>query len=145
MRGWQIRQLGLGSSTFYTTQPKALDRFGDIQLEGNVEYRFPLGSIFGVKIKSALYADAGNIWNRQLTDTANPKRDVGSDFQLNRFYKELAVDAGTGLHLDFDEFMIRFDWAYKIRDPHRREGADKGCYKMRLSDGQFQLGINYPF
>jgi len=145
MRGWQIRQLGLGSSTFYTTQPKQLDRFGDIQLEGNIEYRFPLGTIFGVKLKSALYADAGNIWNRQLTDTANPKRDVGSDFQLNRFYKEFAVDAGTGLRLDFDYFLIRFDWAYKLRDPQRLEDADKWFYKMRLSDGQFQLGINYPF
>lgn len=145
MRGWQIRQLGLGSSTFYTTQPKHLDRFGDIQLEGNIEYRFPLGTIFGVKLKSALYADAGNIWNRQLTDTANPKRDVGSDFQLNRFFKEFAVDAGTGLRLDFDYFLIRFDWAYKLRDPQRLENADKWFYKMRLSDGQFQLGINYPF
>lgn len=145
MRGWQIRQLGLGSSTFYTTQPKQLDRFGDIQLEGNIEYRFPLATIFTVKIKSALFADAGNIWNRQLTDTANPKRDVGSDFQLNRFYKEFAVDAGTGLRLDFDYFLIRFDWAYKLRDPQRLENADKWFYKMRLSDGQFQLGINYPF
>lgn len=145
MRGWQIRQLGLGSSTFYTTQPKHLDRFGDIQLEGNIEYRFPLGTIFGVKLKSALYADAGNIWNRHLTDTANPKRDVGSDFQLNRFFKEFAVDAGTGLRLDFDYFLIRFDWAYKLRDPQRLENADKWFYKMRLSDGQFQLGINYPF
>jgi len=145
MRGWQIRQLGLGSSTFYTTQPKQLDRFGDIQLEGNIEYRFPLGTIFDVKLKSAFYADAGNIWNRHLTDTANPKRDVGSDFQLNRFYKEIAVDAGTGLRLDFDYFLIRFDWAYKLRDPQRVENADKWFYKMRLGDGQFQLGINYPF
>ncbi|HVU58365.1 MAG TPA: BamA/TamA family outer membrane protein [Puia sp.] len=145
MRGWQIRQLGLGSSTFYTTQPKQLDRFGDIQLEGNIEYRFPLATLFTVKIKSALFADAGNIWNRQLTDTANPKRDMGSDFQLNRFYKEFAVDAGTGLRLDFDYFLIRFDWAYKLRDPQRLENADKWFYKMRLGDGQFQLGINYPF
>jgi outer membrane protein assembly factor BamA len=145
MRGWQIRQLGLGSSTFYTTQSKGLDRFGDIQLEGNIEYRFPLGTIYGVKLKSALYADVGNIWNRHLTDTANPKRDVGSDFQINRFFKEFAADAGTGLRLDFDYFLIRFDWAYKLRDPQRVENADKWFYKMQLSDGQFQLGINYPF
>jgi outer membrane protein assembly factor BamA len=145
MRGWQIRQLGLGSSTFYTTQSKQLDRFGDIQLEGNIEYRFPLGTIYGVKLKSALYADVGNIWNRHLTDTANPKRDVGSDFQIDRFFKEFAADAGTGLRLDFDYFLIRFDWAYKLRDPQRVENADKWFYKMQLSDGQFQLGINYPF
>jgi outer membrane protein assembly factor BamA len=148
MRGWQIRQLGLGSSTFYTTQAKPLDRFGDIQLEGNIEYRFPLGTLFNsVKLKSALYADAGNIWNRhnQIIDTVTHKLDAGSDFQLGRFYKELAVDAGTGLRLDFDYFLIRFDWAYKLRDPQRVENADKWFYKMRLGDGQFQLGINYPF
>ena len=55
------------------------------------------------------------------------------------------MDAGTGLRLDFDYFLIRFDWAYKLRDPQRLENADKWFYKMRLSDGQFQLGINYPF
>lgn len=148
MRGWQIRQLGLGSSKFYSTQTSSLgqlaDRFGDVQLEGNIEYRFPLGTIFGVKLKSALYVDAGNIWNRHLSDSAYGK-DVGSDFKFDRFYKEFAVDAGTGLRLDFDYFLIRFDWAYKIRDPQRLEYSDRWFYDMRLTDGQFQLGIGYPF
>ena len=143
MRGWQIRQLGLGSSKYYDTgaASKLIDRFGDIQLEGNVEYRFPLGTIFGVKLKSALYMDAGNIWDRHNIDSA----DHGSDFQLNRFFKEIAVDAGTGLRLDFDYFLIRFDWAYKLKDPQALEGSDQWLYKLRLSSGQFQLGINYPF
>jgi outer membrane protein assembly factor BamA len=144
MRGWRIRQLGLGSSKFYD-QPgnSKYDRFGDVQLEGNIEYRFPLGNFFGVKLKSAFYADAGNIWNRRLIDSAG--RDVGSDFRFNRFYKEIAVDAGTGLRLDFDYFLIRFDWAYKLKDPQRLENSEKWFYDMHLSDGQFQLGINYPF
>ena len=141
MRGWQVRQLGLGSSTFYSQQgSKVADRFGDIQLEGNVEYRFPLGTVFGVKLKSALYVDAGNIWNR---DTAVVGK--GSEFRFDRFYKEIAVDAGTGLRLDFDYFIIRFDWAYKLRDPQRLQYPDRWFYDMRLSDGQFQLGIGYPF
>lgn len=148
MRGWQIRQLGLGSSKLYTIQNAQLgqlaDRFGDIQLEGNIEYRFPLGTILGVKLKSALYVDAGNIWNRHLSDSAYGK-DVGSDFKFDRFYKEFAVDAGTGLRLDFDYFLIRFDWAYKLRDPQRLEYSDRWFYDMRLTDGQFQLGIGYPF
>jgi outer membrane protein insertion porin family len=144
MRGWQIRQLGLGASKFYDSKENAkYDRFGDVQLEGNVEYRFPLGTLFGVKLKSALYTDAGNIWNRRPIDTTASAK--GSDFQLNRFYKELAVDAGTGLRLDFDYFLIRFDWAYKLKDPQRLENSEKWFYDMHLSDGQFQLGINYPF
>ena len=144
MRGWQVRQLGLGSSTFYTTKNSLADRFGDVRLEGNVEYRFPLGTIFGVKLRSALYMDAGNIWNRHLSDSAYGK-DIGSDFKFTRFYKEIAVDAGTGLRLDFDYFLIRFDWAYKIRDPQRVDYPNRWFYDMRLSDGQFQLGIGYPF
>lgn len=44
MRAWGLRQLGLGSSTFYdtTSTSQNFDRFGDIQLETNFEYRFPL-------------------------------------------------------------------------------------------------------
>jgi outer membrane protein insertion porin family len=144
MRGWQVRQLGLGSSTFYDTAGGGLvDRFGDVQLEANIEYRFPLGTVFGIKLLSALYADAGNIWNRHVTDTA--KAAQGSDFKFDRFYKEIAVDAGTGLRLDFNYFLIRFDWAYKIRDPQALVNANRWFYGLHLGSGQFQLGLGYPF
>ncbi|MBS1660978.1 MAG: BamA/TamA family outer membrane protein [Bacteroidetes bacterium] len=144
MRGWQVRQLGLGSSKFYdTARGGQLDRFGDIQLEGNVEYRFPLGTILGVKFLSALYVDAGNIWNRFPIDKTPEQQ--GSDFQLIRFYKEIAVDAGTGLRVDFDWFLIRLDWAYKIKDPQNLNYSDKWFHGMQLFKGQFQLGIGYPF
>jgi len=160
MRGWQVRQLGLGSSKYYDTAGSHYDaagkltsrtlqdRFGDVQLEGNIEYRFPIGSLFGVKVLSALYADAGNIWNRHVivdSPTITKKAFQGSDFQFNRFYKEFAVDAGTGLRFDFEWFIIRFDWAYKIKDPQRWDHSESWFYDMRLSDGQFQLGIGYPF
>jgi outer membrane protein insertion porin family len=144
MRGWQIRQLGLGSAHFYdTAKGGILDRFGDVQLEGNMEYRFPLGTIFTIKVNSAFYIDAGNIWDRHPIDTSAAER--GSDFQLNRFYKEIAVDAGTGLRFDFDWFIIRFDYAYKLKDPQRLAFSDRWFYNMNLFKGQFQLGIGYPF
>ena len=144
MRAWQVRQLGLGSSTFYNDTPYlGLDRFGDIQMEGNLEYRFPLGNIFGIKLKSAFFTDVGNIWN--WTPIDNSEAAKGSDFKLNRFYKEFAVGAGTGLRIDFSYFIIRLDWAYKIRDPQRKEYPDKWFYNLSLGSGQFQLGINYPF
>jgi outer membrane protein insertion porin family len=144
MRGWQIRQLGLGSAHFYDTAQKGiLDRFGDIALEGNIEYRFPLGTIFTIKVGSAIYVDAGNIWDRHPIDTTAGQK--GSDFQINRFYNEIAVDAGTGLRFDFDWFIIRFDYAYKLRDPERLTNSDRWFYDMNLFKGQFQLGIGYPF
>lgn len=145
MRAWQIRQLGLGSSKYYSSPTLSnVDlRFGDIKLEGNLEYRFLLGTIFGIKFRSALFTDIGNIWNWQPIDTTAAA--VGSDFQLNRFYKEFAVGAGTGLRVDFNYFLIRLDWAYKIRDPQALEGSNTWFYKLAPGSGQLQLGINYPF
>ncbi len=141
MRGWDIRQLGLGSSIYYDTAQKGvLDRFGDIQLEGNIEYRFPIGTVLGVKLLSAVYVDAGNIWDRHPIDTTVAQKNT--DFQLDRFYKEIAVDAGTGLRVDFDWFIIRFDYAYKLKDP---ANAALWFQNLNLFKGQFQLGIGYPF
>jgi len=151
MRGWQVRQLGLGSSKYYDTaggHVGPLDRFGDVQLEANIEYRFPIGSLFGVKVLSALYVDAGDIWNRHVIvqEPAITKESFkGSDFQFDRFYQEIAVDAGTGLRFDFDYFIIRFDWAYKLKDPQRMTHSNSWFYDMQLFKGQFQLGIGYPF
>jgi outer membrane protein insertion porin family len=144
MRGWQVRQIGLGTSTFYSVPPSAgLDRFGDIRLEGNIEYRFPLGSIFGVKINSALFTDVGNIWNRKVIDTS--PSDQGSDFNIGRFYKEFGIDSGTGIRLDFNYFIIRVDWAYRIRDPEWVQYNNGWFYGLNLGSGQLQLGIGYPF
>lgn len=154
MRGWQVRQLGLGSSKYYdtagmSTKTYPLDRFGDVQLEGNIEYRFPLGTLFGVvKVLSAVYVDAGNIWDRHVlidSPAITKEADKGSDFMFNRFYREIAVDAGTGLRFDLDWFIIRFDYAYKLKDPQRADHAEKWFYDMQLFKGQFQLGIGYPF
>jgi outer membrane protein assembly factor BamA len=144
MRAWQVRQLGLGSSKYFDSAAYAgFDRFGDIQLEGNMEFRFPLATIWGQKIKGAFYTDVGNIWSRKPIDTTAAAQ--GSDFQLNRFYKEFAFGAGTGLRIDFSYFLIRLDWAYKIRDPQRLEHSDTWFYGLTLGSGQLQLGINYPF
>lgn len=146
MRGWQVRRLGLGSSNFYDTSANGLlDRFGDIQLEGNIEYRFPLGTILGVKLLSAVYVDAGNIWDRHVlidSPQITAQADKGSDFKFDRFYKEFAVDGGTGLRFDFDLFLIRFDYAYKLKNP---ETGSNWFQDLKLFHGQFQLGIGYPF
>jgi outer membrane protein insertion porin family len=144
MRGWTIRQLGLGSAKFYDTADGGiLDRFGDVQLESNIEYRFPLGTVFSVKLQSAVYVDAGNIWDRHPID-ATPA-EQGSDFQLNSFYKAIAVDGGTGLRLLFPYFLIRLDYAYKFKDPGSIYYSDTWFHNLNLFKGQFQLGIGYPF
>lgn len=143
MRGWQVRQLGVGSTLYYdTAQYGPLDRFGDIQLEGNAEFRFNLGNLFGVKLKSAVFTDVGNIWYR---NTLGDSKLVGSDFAFPKLYKDLAVDAGTSLRVDFDYFLIRFDWAYKLKNPIYSNINDGWFHNLELLKGQFQLGVNYPF
>lgn len=141
MRGWQIRQLGPGSSKIFAGG--SADRFADIQLEGNIEYRFNLATIFGMKLKSAFFTDFGNIWYRN--NQGDPELD-DAVFKLSKLYRDIAMDAGTSLRFDFGfNFILRFDWAYKVKDPFYAELNNGWFHKMELFKGQFQLGINYPF
>jgi hypothetical protein len=55
------------------------------------------------------------------------------------------VAGGTSLRLDFNYFMIRFDWAYKLKDPLFSDQSNGWFQNVNLLKGQFQLGINAPF
>lgn len=158
MRAWGVRQLGLGSSLLSDTSSVFRDRFGDIQLETNFEYRFPLTTLGGVKVNSALFVDMGNIWNLK-NNIDNP----GSKLTLSRLYRDIAIGAGTGLRFDFDYFLIRFDFAYKVKDPARRSNngwmsikdfewqnreylvKDGSGRVIKRNNFSFQLGIGLPF
>lgn len=143
MRAWQVRRLGLGSSVYFDTLNQGgFDRYGDIQLEANAEYRFNVASIKGMKIKSALFTDVGNIWYR---NSSNKTELNNAAFKFSRLYKDLAVAGGTGLRFDFDYFLIRFDWAYKLKDPVYADDNNGWFHNLNFGNGQFQLGINYPF
>ena len=143
MRAWPVRRLGPGSSKFYDTSKVKVDRFGDMQLEGNAEYRFNLATIAGIKLKSAFFVDMGNIWARTV-DINNIEFEEAS-FKFSRLFTDLAIGAGTSLRFDFDFFLIRLDWAYQLKNPAHAELNGGWFYKMKLLDGQFQLGIGYPF
>jgi outer membrane protein assembly factor BamA len=93
MRGWPYRLLGPGS---YSNPDEYFDRMGDIQIEANLEYRFAVYRF----IKSALFADIGNIWLLKEDDSY-----PGGEFQFDRFYKEFAIDVGLGVRLDFNFFI----------------------------------------
>lgn len=152
MRAWGIRQLGLGSSLLSDTASSSFkDRFGDMQLELNFEYRFNIFSSSIVKIGSAIFFDIGNVWNIKK-DATNPN----GEFNFSRLGKDIAVGVGTGVRLDFSYFLIRLDWAYKLKDPARnyndgwvdfkrsgfREKRDNGTEVRNFA---FQLGIGLPF
>ena len=141
MRAWRIRGLGLGSSTLYETAANKDLRFGDIKTEFNVEYRFNIATIGAMKLKSALFVDIGNIWAKTFKDGVLIPE---AQFNLSRLYRDLAVGGGTSLRFDFDYFLIRLDWAYKLKNPAISE--QNGWFNnLTFGNGQFQLGIGYPF
>lgn len=152
MRAWGLRQLGLGSSVFSDTVNSSYrDRFGDMQLEANIEYRFQLAALGSFKIGSAVFADIGNIWNLKKNDN-----DPASRFSFSNLGRDLAIGIGTGLRFDFSYFLIRFDIAYRVKDPARStnggwmsikdfvwsETREKG---LRVSNTALQFGIGLPF
>ena len=153
MRAWGLRQLGLGSSKASDTisSNSFRDRFGDMQLETNLEYRFTIANINGFKIGSALFADIGNIWNTRK-NPSNP----GAEFSLDRLGRDIAVAVGTGLRFDLNYFLIRVDFAYKLKDPgrdaHNGWSSEFRWKERRANNNQtevrnfgFQLGIGLPF
>jgi len=153
MRAWGLRQLGLGSSTFYDTSASSqnFDRFGDLQLEANFEYRFTFLQLGSYKIGSALFTDIGNIWN-----TRDLGKDINAGFKLDRLYKDLAIAVGTGLRMDFDYFIIRIDYALKMKDPTRQDNngwlnlSDMKWNEikpngLKVNNYAWQFGIGLPF
>ena len=134
IRAWRLRQIGPGS--FKDTTNSIVEKTGDIDLEGNLEYRFPIYKAF----QGAAFLDAGNVWLRKK----NPDFP-GGEFNVNRFLSEIAVGFGLGLRMDFKFFIIRLDAAVPVRDPsmdktHRWVLNNTGLDKLN-----FNIGIGYPF
>jgi outer membrane protein insertion porin family len=145
MRAWALRRLGPGSFVKEFDGPNGIpDRYGDVQLEANVEYRFPIGRPFGIKINGAVFTDIGNVWF--MKSAAGPPETV---FKFSRLGKDIAIGAGGGLRVDLNFFVIRFDYSYKVKDPSpdvSNAALQNKWFGYKFFDGdQFQLGIGYPF
>ena len=160
MRAWGLRQLGLGSSLLSDTSTSFSDRYGDMQLEANAEYRYPLVHYSSLHLNGAFFVDAGNIWNVRK-DPNNPE----SEFSISRLGKDIAIGVGTGLRFDFNYFLIRLDMGIKLRDPARLENNgwldianftwrnhefdkynDQGdLISAKRNNYAVQLGIGLPF
>lgn len=144
MRAWGLRKLGPGSTVKSFDRTIAPDRFGDIQLETNAEYRFFIADLNGITLNSALFTDIGNIWFMRY----NPDFP-GGEFKFNKLWNDIGIGLGTGLRIDFGFLNIRLDYAYKVKDPSpdadEAASQNKWFYNWKLNNGQFQLGVNYPF
>lgn len=145
MRGWGLRRLGPGHSLNYFFQFP--DRFGDIQFETNLEYRFFLFELFGFKINSTFFTDIGNVWfNKADTNF------VGGEFKLGNFISDLGVDVGTGARIDLGFFLIRLDYGLKVHnptpEPTNKDAQFRYFYNWSLKyllGGVLQFGVTYPF
>ena len=118
MRGWPVRGIGRGGQPLSPYGSNSFnDRTGDIQLETNIEYRYTIAQIIpnSLVLKGALFVDMGNVWNFR-----NSKPGGGSDssqFKFANLYKQLGVSAGTGFRLDFNYFVLRFDFGFRFKRP----------------------------
>lgn len=138
VRGWAVRELGPGK---YRGKDKTIDyikQSGDIKLGASLEYR---SKLFW-KLNGAAFIDAGNIWT--IREYAEQE---GGLFELNSFYKQIAVSYGLGLRLDMGFLVLRLDGGMKAYNP---SGA---TFYRRLPlvhpdmgrDFAFHLAVGYPF
>ncbi|TAD85568.1 MAG: hypothetical protein EAY75_11105 [Bacteroidetes bacterium] len=147
MRAWGLRQLGFGHSIHSDTSGFS-DRFGDIQLEWNAEYRFKVARFLGYTVNGVLFADVGNVWNHTNS------RDGYGKFELRNLYRDLAMGVGTGIRYDISYVVVRFDVGYKLKNPVLEgngwvkqlewQSTNRLGVSERSNVG-FQFGIGYPF
>lgn len=136
MRGWTYRQLGPGSYVPANESPN-IERIGDIQMEFNAEFRFPIRNSF----KGAIFTDIGNIWNYHANELL-----PGGEFHFNSFYRQLAMDAGLGMRFDLKVAVIRLDLAMPFRNPYPDdEGRYWTFHNMSIFDIHPVMNIGYPF
>jgi outer membrane protein assembly factor BamA len=120
-----------------------VDQTGDIKLGANIEYRFSFTRI----MKGAVFMDAGNVWLRY----DDPERP-GGYFELNRFYKEIALGSGIGLRFDADFVVLRIDVAWPLYKPNLPVG-DRWVIdtwnplnsSWRRENLLLNIAIGYPF
>ena len=143
MRGWQARTLGPGTNTLYSEYFAIPSSVGEMKLEANVEYRFP---IFW-KIEGAVFADAGNIWDLPMPNYEPDEDLAGSIFGFNmETLKGIGLDWGLGIRLNFGLILVRFDGGFRIHDPGREEGYRwLGPADWFNSSYAIHFGVGYPF
>lgn len=135
MRGWVPRTLGPGNKPEVndTTYPAQV---GDVRLEANLEFRFPIWWIF----QGAMFLDAGNVW--YLCDTAdNNPEEV---FHFDSFYKQLGFNTGLGLRIDATFVILRFDLGVQLHNPGMPEGK-RWIHNFKWDNMALNFGVGYPF
>ena len=138
VRGWSVRSLGPGKFAGSDGRIDFINQTGDMKLDINMEYRTKLFWKFG----AALFVDAGNIWTLREYE-----EQPGGQFQIEEFWKQLAVSYGLGIRLNFDYFILRFDMGMKAINPaYENEREHFPIIHPKLSrDFAFHFAVGLPF
>ena len=138
VRGWRVRELGPG--TFKGTDGRIdfINQTGDMKLDMNLEYR----TFLGWKLHGAVFVDAGNIWTLR-----NYAEQPGGQFSFNSFYRQIVVAYGLGLSLNFDYFILRFDFGMKAVNPAYETSREHYplLYPNFKRDFAFHFAVGLPF
>ncbi len=134
LRGWQLRHLGPG--TYHNSNNNLLERVGDIQLVMNLEYRFPLFSIF----EGALFTDIGNVWL-----THESEEFPGGQLKLKELPSSIAACIGIGLRANISIITLRIDLAIPTYDPGVATHERWRMPYWKLNQFTANFGIDYPF
>lgn len=138
MRGWQARALGPGNSKADTTFVIP-SQTGDVKLEANLEYRFPMFW----KLCGAVFTDVGNIWTLKETDGDD---DNHTHFALKNLATSLAANWGFGLRVDLNFLILRLDMGMKVYDPSQDSARWRAPSQWLQKDGySIHFGVGYPF
>ena len=135
MRGWVPRTLGPGNKPELkdVTYPSQV---GDVRLEANLEYRFPLWWI----LNGAVFFDVGNVWYLRDTEDSNPEEV----FHFNSFYKQLGFNTGLGIRLDLSYVILRFDLGMQIHNPDRPQDQ-RWIKTFNWQNTALNFSVGYPF
>lgn len=135
MRGWISRRLGPGNAEIDKETEKYPNQLGDMKLEANLEFRFPVWNF----LRGAVFFDLGNIWNLKRAG-----QDESTVFKIDRFYKQLGFNTGVGMRFDINVAVIRFDFGYKLHNPNESPG-NRWTDRFKIGDTVINFGVGYPF
>ena len=143
IRAFTVRSIGPG--TFHPKEDNRygyIDETGDLKLEANVEYRFPLfGDLYG-----ATFLDAGNVWLlREQKDKDGNNARPGGEITMRNLGKSIALGTGVGLRYDLTFLVVRLDLGIALHAPY--DTGKSGYYNIpKFKDGLgLHFAIGYPF
>lgn len=140
LRAWRPRTIGPGSFSD-EANTISIEKTGEMMLQATAEYRFDITN----KLNGALFMDAGNIWNFRKNENFE-----NGEFQINDFYREVALNTGLGLRVDLSYLIFRVDWGIALHDPSYNEGSrwvikDFPAEKWISDHTALNIAVGYPF